>query len=61
MDGTYFANRCHKLNLLGLEVFQSLFRTWATELNVMFVFRELLRHGGDVWVPEVAIASAIPG
>ena len=60
-DGTNLANGCHKLNLPSLEDFQSLFRTRTMELDVMFVFREFLRHGDDVWDPEVAISGAVPG
>jgi hypothetical protein len=61
MNGTYLANGYHELNLLSLEVFQSLFRTRATELDVVFIFCELLQHGVDIWDPEVAVAGAVPG
>jgi hypothetical protein len=38
--------------LLIFEVLQSLIRTGATKVNVMFVFRELQQHAVDIWNPE---------
>jgi hypothetical protein len=35
------ANGSRHRNLLSLEVFQSLLRTWATKLDFVLVFRQL--------------------
>ena len=53
------ANGSHHRNLLSLEVFQSLLRTWAMKLYFAFVFRLLLQYGVDVWNPEEATAAGV--
>jgi hypothetical protein len=41
-------NGHHHLSLLGLEIFQSMLRTWATKVDIMLVFRQLQQHAVDV-------------
>ena len=53
------ANGSHHCNLLSLEVFQSLLRTWATILYFVLVFFQLLRYGVDIWNPEEATATSV--